>query len=178
MPRPALTPEELLQRPTGTKSQVVVPESVIESGRPKPPSHLCPDALVEFHRVSKILGKRKTETPGDYAALSVYCECYSRWVKAKHTLAAQGLQIEVTVLDSNGAAHTNTKLNSLLRVVENCESRLLALAKSLGLTPDTREKVKPAKHKKPPKQLTPEEEFFAHADAPRRVFVMPKGENE
>jgi P27 family predicted phage terminase small subunit len=179
MARPALTPEELRMRPPGTKSKAKQDEpSVIAAGRPKPPKHLCPDALVEFRRVSKLLDKRKTETPGDYSALAVYAECYSRWIEAKKVLADEGLMIDVTVTDSNGAAHMSRRLNPLIRVVENCERQLLTLARAMGLTPDTRAKVKPAVAP-PPKVLSAEEEYFArHLDRPRNVLFIPGQEEE
>jgi len=176
MPRIALTVEELKLRPRGTKSQAKPYSPEIEAGRPRAPKHLCSDALVEFKRVSKILGKRKTETAGDFATLAVYSEVYSRWVAAKKLLAAEGLQIDVTVLDSNGAPHTNRKLNPLIGVVERCERNVLALASAMGLTPATREKVKPARHTEPPKPLTPEEQMFADLDN-RKAFRIAGQEN-
>jgi P27 family predicted phage terminase small subunit len=102
---------------------------------------------LEFKRVSKILAERRTETTGDFSILGVYAEVYSRWVSAKRTLADQGLEIECTLLDSNGQAHVNRKLNPMLKVVESCETKLLSLLKSLGLTPNSRETVKPAREK-------------------------------
>jgi P27 family predicted phage terminase small subunit len=134
------------------------------AGRPKPPAHLCKDALIEFKRVSKILGARKTETAGDFATLAVYAECYSRWVEAKRKLAAAGLEIEQTVLDSNGQPHTNLKINPLLRVVENCETKLLALVRALGLTPDTRDRVKPAQAETEKKTFAPGSIGFAYEE--------------
>lgn len=122
------------------------PPTAAES-KPRPPRHLCAEALAEFKRIAKILAARRTSTSGDYATLAVYSEIYSRWVAAKQSLSVEGLQIEYVLLDSNGQAHVNRKLNPLLKVVESCELRLLALLKSLGLTPQSREAVKQVKEK-------------------------------
>jgi len=137
----------------GTKSEVGrirqdrLKSPTVPTSRPKPPKHLSPEAVLEFKRVSKILAERRTETTGDFSILGVYAEVYSRWVSAKRTLADQGLEIECTLLDSNGQAHVNRKLNPMLKVVESCETKLLSLLKSLGLTPNSRETVKPAREK-------------------------------
>lgn len=167
MPRIALTVEELKLRPRGTKSQAANEPSLIEAGRPRAPRHLCAEAAIEFRRMSKLLGRRKTETEADGTTLAVYAETYSRWVEAKKILSEEGLRIDVIVLDCHGVPHTNRKLNPMIAVVERAERNVLALAKSLGVSPDTRDKVKPAKHAEPKKNLTPEEAYFADADARR-----------
>jgi len=130
---------------TGTKPRWTEPTpSAFEAGRAKCPAHLCPEARAEFRRVSKILGTRGTETPGDFAVLAVYAECYSRWVLAKKELAEGGLLVEETVLSSNGAPIARRKLNPLYRVLADCEARLVRLAETMGLTPVVRDRVKPA----------------------------------
>jgi P27 family predicted phage terminase small subunit len=120
-------------------------ESVFVAGKPKSPSHLTPAARKEWKRVCTILASRKTQTEGDYATLAMYAEVYSRWVESKAAVAKDGLMVTVTVMDSNGQPTQKEKLHPLLRVVQDCETRLLTLSKSLGLTPDTREKVKQAR---------------------------------
>jgi len=117
--------------------------SAFEAGRPKCPQHLCEAAKTEFHRASKILGARGTETPGDFLTLCLYAEIYSRWVTAKEELHREGLRVDVIVLDSHGVPVTSKRMNPLLKVCEACESRLLSLAKAMGLTPTDREKSKP-----------------------------------
>jgi hypothetical protein len=61
--------------------------------------------------------------------------------------------VDVIVTDSSGVVHTSHRLNPLLKVLEACESRLLALGKSLGLTPADREKVKPTAPVAPPAKV-------------------------
>jgi len=124
--------------------------SAFAPGRAKAPLHLCEAARVEFKRVSKILGARGTETQGDFLTLTLYAEVYSRWVEAKDALRKEGLRVDVTILDSHGEPVTSKRMNPLLKVCEACESRLLALAKSMGLSPDSREKTKPVGKREPP----------------------------
>ena len=115
--------------------------SPYKGGRPKFPSHLSPVARTEMKRCARILERRGTITEGDFATLAVYAEVYARWIQAKAEIG-DSLMVATTVLDSNGAARTVTRLNPLLRVAQQCESRMLSLVKVLGLTPLDREKVK------------------------------------
>ena len=142
MPRPALTPIEQYLR--GRQSRAAEDGNSSTVGKAVKPDHLSPEAQTIWRKVSRLLGARRTETPGDFAALAVFCECYVRWVQAKRELGTD-LLIDVTVLDSNGQPHTNRRLNPLLKVVEAAEKNVLILARELGLTPLLREKVKPAK---------------------------------
>ena len=92
-------------------------------------------------RCVRVLERRGTITEGDFAALAVYAEVYARWIQAKKEIG-DSLMVATTVLDSHGTARTVTRLNPLLRVAQQCESRMLSLVKALGLTPLDREKVK------------------------------------
>lgn len=125
----------------GTRDHSVKASSTFVGGRPKIPSHLCRAARAEFKRACQLLERRKTLTEGDVTVLVLYAEIYSRWVQAKAEIGAS-LLIEVTILDNNGMPHVTKKLNPLLKVTSDCESRLLTLAKSLGLTPTDRERSK------------------------------------
>jgi hypothetical protein len=82
-------------------------------------------------------------TEGDYGTLTLYATVFSRWLQAKEEVGRE-LMIEYIVTDNNGIAHKTRRLNPLLKVLEACESRLLALTKTLGLTPIDRDKIKPA----------------------------------
>jgi len=115
--------------------------SAFVSGRPKYPTHLSKEARAEMKRCCGILERRHVLTEGEVTILTLYSTIYARWVSAKRQVGDE-LMIEFTVLDSNGVAHKTTRLNPLLKVVSECESRLLALAKSLGLTPVDRERSK------------------------------------
>ena len=127
--------------PQSPKVRPVVP-SYFEGGRPKYPKHLSKVAKQEFKRVVGMLEERKTCTPGDYAALALYAECFARWISCKRSIGDQ-LETQTTVLDRSGVAHHVTKVNPLLRVLATTEARLLSLIKALGLSPVDREKAKP-----------------------------------
>ena len=88
-----------------------------------------------------MLEKRGTVTEGDVATLAVYAELLARWIQCEREIG-QELMIESVVLDNNGMPHKQRKVNPLLKVANACETRLLALAKTLGLTPVDRDKVK------------------------------------
>lgn len=118
--------------------------SAFVGGRPKAPAHLSLVARQEFKRCVDLLLKRGTVTPGDVSTLAVYAEVFARWIQAKRQIGDQ-LMIETEAADSHGQVRIVQRLNPLLKVVENCEGRLLALAKNLGLTPKDRESVKPTR---------------------------------
>jgi P27 family predicted phage terminase small subunit len=130
---------------------------VSEAGRPRLPRHLCPEAVLAWREAVRLLRKRGTLTAGDAPTLEVFAETKARWIQAKKDLAERGLQITYTVLDKNGQAHEREKTNPNLKIAEFAEKQLLALAKALGLSPDSREKIKPPKtpkKKEPPKPGT------------------------
>jgi P27 family predicted phage terminase small subunit len=139
MGRPALSTE--VHDLHGTRPHAPKHEHAFTAGRPKLPSHLSKAARAEFKRAVQILERRGTLTEGEVTLLTLYSEIYARWIQAKHEIATD-LMITTTVLDSNGKAHTQTKLNPLLKVAADCENRLLAIAKSLGLTPVDRNRSK------------------------------------
>lgn len=141
MPRPAKTIRQHLLEGTVPQSKPAQP-SPFKGGRPKFPKHLSPVARTEFKRCVQLLEQRGTVTPGDYATVAVYSEVFARWIQAKQAIGDE-LMVTTTVTDNNGTARTVTRLNPLLKVVQNCESRMLSLVKELGLTPVAREKAKP-----------------------------------
>jgi P27 family predicted phage terminase small subunit len=109
------------------------------------PAHLTAEARKEWKRVLPLLLRRGSLTEADATALSLYCETHARWVAAKKEIEEHGIMVEVTVLSSNGAPITTRKQNGALKIAENCERSLGRFLKELGLTPASREKVKPAK---------------------------------
>jgi P27 family predicted phage terminase small subunit len=128
----------------GTKPQTKPPApSAVKAGRPKYPRQMSPVARSEFKRACALLGQRGHLTPADYGVLFVYSEIFARWLSAKQKLGDE-LEVTTTIMDSHGDPHEKKVLNPLLDVVTSCERQLLALQKTLGLTPDARDKVKKA----------------------------------
>jgi P27 family predicted phage terminase small subunit len=138
--RPAKTRRQHLLQNTLPQGKPERPSTFV-GGRPKIPAHLSPVARKEFKRCVHLLEQRGTVTEGDYALLTVYSTVFARWLQAKTEIGDE-LMVQYTTLDSHGKQVTVRRLNPLLKIVTEAEKQLLSLVKSLGLTPDTREKVK------------------------------------
>jgi P27 family predicted phage terminase small subunit len=145
MARPRKSEE--LHKLHGTKSHpsTAKTHSDVEAARPKMPGHLSPEARKAWHGLVKLLEERGTLSRADSMALSIWAETQSRWIAAKAELTKYGIVIETSVLDSNGQPVTSRKPNPALRTVEQCEKSLRALAREFGCTPQSRERVLPAK---------------------------------
>lgn len=117
--------------------------SVYVGGRPQFPAHLGKVARREMKRVVRILEKRGTVTEGEATALALYGVTYERWVQCYDQIAVDGLMVTTQVTDNNGNLRTVSRLNPVIRVAQQCETKLQSLAKDLGLTPITRDKIKP-----------------------------------
>jgi P27 family predicted phage terminase small subunit len=116
--------------------------SAYQGGRPKFPSHLSKVGRQEMKRVVRILLARGTATEGDYAVAAMYGEIYARWVELKRQVGAEYM-VTTQVTDNNGNLRTVTRINPLLKILAQTESRLQSLTKELGLSPKERDKVKP-----------------------------------
>jgi P27 family predicted phage terminase small subunit len=95
-------------------------------------------------RAALLIEQRGHLTPADAGVLAVYATIYARWVAATAKLDAEGLMLTVTVTDSNGTQFERQIKHPLLDVAVSCERQLLSLQKSLGLTPNDRDKVRKA----------------------------------
>ena len=141
MPQRAKTAQEHYL--ADTKSQAKPPAaSNFVGGRPKCPKHLSPTAKEEFRRCVRLLEKRRTITPGDAGILALYAEILARWIKAKQQMGDKLITM-TTITDNHGEAHEVEKVNPLLKIVDQCEVKLVRLETRLGLTPTDREKSRP-----------------------------------
>lgn len=132
-----------LHRLADTKSKAApVVASQIQAGRPKFPKNMSAAARREFKSACRLLEARRCLTPGDVELLFLFAELKARWTACISQIGDQ-FMVRVEVLDSNGAPITKMAVHPLLKVAQNCETRLAALAKSLGLTPVDRDKPKP-----------------------------------
>jgi P27 family predicted phage terminase small subunit len=121
--------------------------SEIAAETPRPPSWLSKPAKREFRRVAAFLADRGTVSQADGATLTLYACSYSRYITAQKDLDQNGHRITVKVLDSHGAAVEVDRENPSLKLVQAEAKTLLTFLRQLGMTPATREKVKPAKPK-------------------------------
>ena len=140
MAQQAKTIREHLLHGTVPQGKVERP-SVYQGGRPKFPAHLSKVARQEMKRVVRILENRGTVTEGDFAIAAVHAEVYARWISIKAQIGEE-FMVVTQATDNNGNLRTVSRLNPLIKVVQQCEARLQSLAKDLGLSPITREKVK------------------------------------
>jgi len=122
-------------------------EPQVFAGRPRCPAHVKADpvAFAAFKDAVRLLRKRRTLSAGDAVTLTVYARVYSKFVRANDDVNERGFEIEVTKTGKDGNPYETTIPNPCVLIATNTERQLLQLAKSLGLTPDTRERVKPTK---------------------------------
>ena len=153
--RPPKRPETHRWQQTRQRASTAKTHSATPAGTPKTPSHLSPEARKAWRGLVKLLEERGTLSRADSMVLSIWAETQSRWIAAKADVARFGIVIESTVLDSNGTAVVSRKPNPALRTLENCEKSLRTLAREFGCTPQSRERVKPAR----PRDEKPVEEI-------------------
>ena len=141
MPREAKTIRQHLLHGTVPQGKPDKP-SLYAGGRAKIPAHLSRAARTEFKRYAKILEDRDTRTPGDFATLAHLAENSARWIFLKRQIGDEYM-VTTQVTDNNGNLRTVTRLNPLLKVLAQIEARIQSLLKSLGLAPDSRDRIKP-----------------------------------
>ena len=112
---------------------------------PRMPSYLSPEARREWRRLLPLLIERGSLTAGDAQGLALHCETFARWVKCQKQINIEGLMQTVTVLDKHGEKVTRTKPHPCLKIAQDCERSLRVSLASMGLTPQSREKIIPAK---------------------------------
>jgi P27 family predicted phage terminase small subunit len=134
-----LSREQLKVRSDEAKQQHVGAVEI----RPRLPKHLSQEAVVVWKQTVKLMRQRGTISAGDVPALEVYAEVSARWQAAKKDVATRGIVVTVIKQDKQGNEYATEVTNPCLAIVQDCERQLLSLAKALGLTPDTRERVKP-----------------------------------
>jgi P27 family predicted phage terminase small subunit len=145
MARPRKSDAEHRRDGTKPHPSTAKTQSDIPAARPKMPSHLSPEARKAWRGLVKLLEERGTLTGADSMALAIWADTQARWVLAKADVHKYGIVVENSVLDSNGVAVVSRKPNPALRTLENCEKSLRAVAREFGCTPQSRERVKPAK---------------------------------
>lgn len=99
---------------------------------PRPPTWLSREAKAEWKRVTPGLSRLDLLKEEDRAALTVYCETWSRWVKAAREVERDGF----TVPTEHGV-----KRNPAVTVLETATTQLRAMAQEFGLTPSAEARV-------------------------------------
>lgn len=123
-----------------------------QAGRPRYPKHLSPAGRSEYKRMCQMLEKRGVLTPADYHAVALAAEVTARWIELK-TQIGDAWTIQTVVTGHNGDSHTVTRPNCLIPCLNATEARLLAILKTLGLSPTDKDRAKPVA---PPKSDEPQ----------------------
>jgi P27 family predicted phage terminase small subunit len=89
--------------------------------------------------------ERGSLTAGDSQGLALHCECIARWIACQKQINQEGLMQTVTVLDKHGEKISRSKAHPCLKIAQDCERSLRVSLASLGLTPQSREKIVPTK---------------------------------
>lgn len=132
----------------GTASQAAKPNVIAlatQGGRPVCPRHLSKSARKEWLAAVKLLEARCTLDPAAGPTLELYAETRARWLEAKADVNTRGLLITIQKSTSKGDLYEATIENPLLEVAQTCEAQLMQLTKTLGIAPDSREKVQKVK---------------------------------
>jgi P27 family predicted phage terminase small subunit len=110
---------------------------------PRAPKDLSKEARKKFKQLVKQLAHRRAVTQGDGDLIELYCCTFERLKQAQANIRAEGLIVTYTRLDSNGNAHDAQRPNISLKIIESAERQCLAYLVKLGLTPSSREHVRP-----------------------------------
>jgi P27 family predicted phage terminase small subunit len=148
--RPRKTDKEHWLNGTTPHAPEVKPEeaSQVASGRPKMPGHLSPNAIEAWKLVCKLLRAKGTLAKTDAATLEIYVEVKSTWIDAKADVVARGQLVDEQRYSKSGDPYTVTIINPSVQIQRDSERQLLQLTKALGLSPDTREKVRRTRKRK------------------------------
>lgn len=126
------------------------------AGRPRCPAHVKedPSAFAAWRDAVRIMRKNGTLSAGDAPTLAVYACVYSKWIQATKDVRERGFEIETTRTRRDGSTYETTAINPSVKIATDSERQLLALAKALGLSPDSRGRIMPTKEPKS-KKWTP-----------------------
>lgn len=141
MGRPSKDPA--LHRLHGTELRSNLVESYISGGLPCAPKDLSKEARKKFKQLVKQLASRRAVTQGDGDLIELYCCTFERLKQAQANIRTEGLIVTYTRMDAGGNPHDVERPNISLKIIESAERQCLAYLVKLGLTPSSREHVRP-----------------------------------
>jgi P27 family predicted phage terminase small subunit len=109
--------------------------------RPPCPRHIQGTARKAWLEVVRLLEKRGTLDEAAGPTLIVYATTMARFLEAKADVEKNGMMVEITKATSKGDLYTTVIENPMLAIQVDAEAQLLQITKSLGISPDAREKV-------------------------------------
>jgi phage terminase small subunit len=136
-----LSRDELLKRVQEERSQVEL-NPTVERGKPKMPGDFSELEAAHWKAASKVMKSRGTLSRGDGEALELWARTKARYSIASKALAEEGLIVVETRVTKKGDTYEVRVPNPHLKIVEQCERMLQAMASKLGLNPLERSKVK------------------------------------
>lgn len=117
-------------------------EPTPDLSRPTPPSHLGPEARVEWDRVVGALHRLGILTQIDRGALAAYCQAYGRWVQAERALAKMAERDPATHAMMIRTQSGNAIQNPLVGAANKAMSDMMRYAAEFGMTPSARTRIK------------------------------------
>lgn len=119
-------------RDSGGRPVPLPPKFVREA--PDPPDWLSPEAHAEWNRVVPGLERLDILKAEDRAMLTIYCETWSQYVAAVHTVRAEGTTL--TNPDS-GRVHAHPAVS----IATGTAAQMLRYAAEFGLTPSAEQRL-------------------------------------
>ena len=148
--------------------RAVESESQIAGGFPRVPKDV---ERARFKRICGQLAKRGTLTPADLEIVRLLCVVSERHERALAKLKAEGEVRIYSRVSPTGESYDVEAPSHWLKVAESAERMTLSCLDRLGLTPASREKIRPTKPDPGANVPQPGEAAFEHPE----LFGLPPG---
>lgn len=125
------------QRGTLRKDRMNENEPKLPSVIPPIPTWLSEDGQKAFSELSTLLHDMSVLTQADELALTLLCDAYSEYKKAKEVVNELGATMEVTSREGN----SKSVIRPEVQIANQSFVRVFQLLKEFGLTPSSRAKV-------------------------------------
>ena len=125
------------QRGTLRKDRMNENEPKLPSVIPPIPTWLSEDGQKAFSELSNLLHDMSVLTQADELALTLLCDAYSEYKRAKEVVNELGATMEVTSREGN----TKSVIRPEVQIANQSFVRVFQLLKEFGLTPSSRAKV-------------------------------------
>ncbi len=125
------------QRGTLRKDRLNPNEPVLPSVLPPIPSWLSEDGQKAFSELSTLLHDMSVLTQADAIALTLLCDAYSEYKKAKEIVNKLGATIDIISREGN----SKPTIRPEVQIANQSFVRIFQLLKEFGLTPSSRAKV-------------------------------------
>ena len=125
------------QRGTLRKDRINDNEPKLPSVIPPIPTWLSEDGQKAFSELSTLLHDMSVLTQADELALTLLCDAYSEYKRAKEVVNELGATMEVTSREGN----SKSVIRPEVQIANQSFVRVFQLLKEFGLTPSSRAKV-------------------------------------